>query len=127
MTEWLEFRAVTVKRRLQYRLDIVKHRLHILAGLLIAYLNLDEVIHIIRTEDKPKAVLMKRFELSEEQAEAILEIKLRQLARLEEIQIKGEQNDLAKEQDDIEQTLASSTRLKKTYPQRIGFRCRKIW
>ncbi len=113
LKEWLEFRLATVKRRLQYRLDIVLHRLHILEGLLIAYLNLDEVIKIIREEDKPKAVLMKRFTLSDEQAEAILEIKLRHLARLEEMQIKGEQAELNKEKDDLEQTLASPARMKK--------------
>jgi topoisomerase-4 subunit A len=113
LSEWLEYRLATVKRRLQHRLDIVTHRLHILAGLLIAYLNLDEVIAIIRKEEKPKPVLMKRFNLSEEQAEAILEIKLRHLARLEEMQIKKEQDELAKEKDDIEKTLASSARLKK--------------
>jgi topoisomerase IV subunit A len=113
LTEWLEYRLATVKRRLQHRLDIVTHRLHILAGLLIAYLNLDEIIAIIRKEDKPKPVLMQRFKLSEEQAEAILEIKLRHLARLEEMQIKKEQNELAAEKDDIEKTLNSSARLKK--------------
>lgn len=113
LQEWLEYRLKTVKRRLQYRLDHVDHRLHILAGLLIAYLNLDEVIHIIRTEDQPKPVLMKRFKLSDEQAEAILEIKLRHLARLEEMQIKKEQNSLKAEKEDIEKTLASSARLKK--------------
>lgn len=113
LTEWLEYRLATVKRRLQYRLDIVQQRLHILAGLLIAYLNLDEVIAIIRKEDKPKPVLMKRFGLSEDQAEAILEIKLRHLARLEEMQIKKEQDALKKEQDEIEKILASDTRLKK--------------
>lgn len=113
LQEWLEFRLGTVKRRLQYRLDNVKHRLHILAGLLIAYLNLDEVIAIIRKEEKPKAVLIKRFKLSDEQAEAILEIKLRQLARLEEMQIKGEQKELSKEQEELEQILGSTARLKK--------------
>jgi topoisomerase-4 subunit A len=113
LSEWLEFRLATVKRRLQHRLDIVTHRLHILEGLLVAYLNLDEVIAIIRKEEKPKPVLMKRFKLTEEQAEAILEIKLRHLARLEEMQIKKEQNDLNKEKDEIEKTLASSARLKK--------------
>ncbi|EKD54718.1 MAG: hypothetical protein ACD_60C00054G0002 [uncultured bacterium] len=113
LTEWLEYRLTTVKRRLQYRLDNVIHRLHILAGLLIAYLNLDEVIDIIRKEDDPKTKLMKRFKLSEEQVEAILEIKLRHLARLEEMQIKKEQKDLAAEQEDIEKTLASKARLKK--------------
>jgi topoisomerase-4 subunit A len=113
LSEWLEFRLATVKRRLQHRLDIITHRLHILEGLLVAYLNLDEVIAIIRKEEKPKPVLMKRFKLTEEQAEAILEIKLRHLARLEEMQIKKEQNDLNKEKDEIEKTLASSARLKK--------------
>jgi topoisomerase-4 subunit A len=113
LTEWLEFRLTTVKRRLQYRLDIVKRRLHILEGLLIAYLNLDEVIALIRKEEKPKLVLMQRFKLSDEQAEAILEIKLRHLARLEEMQIKGEQKELLKEQNELEQTLASPTKLKK--------------
>jgi topoisomerase IV subunit A len=113
LNEWLEFRLFTVKRRLQYRLNIVDERLHILAGLLIAYLNLDEVIAIIRKEDKPKLVLMKRFELSDVQAEAILDIKLRHLARLEEMQIKGEQDELRKEKDDIEKTLASPARMKK--------------
>lgn len=113
LTEWLEFRLATVKRRLQYRLDIVKHRLHILEGLLIAYLNLDDVIHLIRTEEKPKAVLIKRYKLSDEQAEAILEIKLRHLARLEEMQIKGEQKALLEEQNELEQILGSPARLKK--------------
>lgn len=113
LNEWLEYRLATVKRRLQYRLDHVQHRLHILAGLLIAFLNLDEVIEIIRKEDEPKAKLIKRFKLSDEQAEAILEIKLRHLARLEEMQIKKEQKDLAAEQEDIEQTLKSSAKLKK--------------
>lgn len=113
LTEWLEFRLGTVKRRLQHRLDNVQRRLHLLAGLLIAYLNLDEIIAIIRKEDKPKPVLMKRFKLSEEQAEAILEIKLRHLARLEEIQIKSEQDALAKEQAELEKILGSPARLKK--------------
>ena len=89
LKEWLEFRQQTVTRRLQYRLDKVLARLHILEGLLIAYLNLDEVIEIIRTEDKPKEVLMSRFELSDKQAEAILELKLRHLAKLEEQKLKG--------------------------------------
>lgn len=113
LNEWLDFRLATVKRRLQYRLDIVNHRLHILAGLLIAYLNLDEIIKIIRKEDKPKPILMKRFKLSDEQAEAILDTKLRHLARLEEMQIKNEEKELSEERDEIEKTLASSARLKK--------------
>lgn len=113
LKEWLEFRLATVKRRLQFRLDQVDHRLHILDGLLIAYLNLDEVIAIIREADHPKPALMKRFKLSDLQAEAILEIKLRHLARLEEIQIKREQKELSDEKAEIEQTLASNARLKK--------------
>ncbi|MDR3478123.1 MAG: DNA topoisomerase IV subunit A [Gammaproteobacteria bacterium] len=113
LNEWLEYRLATIKRRLEHRLDLVKDRLHILSGLLIAYLNLDEIIEIIRKEDKPKPVLMKRFTLSEIQAEAILDIKLRHLARLEEMQIKREQDALSKEQDDIEKTLASKARMKK--------------
>jgi topoisomerase-4 subunit A len=113
LNEWLVYRLATVKRRLEYRLDIVQQRLHILKGLLIAYLNLDEIIHIIRHEDQPKTVLMKKFKLSDEQAEAILEIKLRHLARLEEIQIKSEQKKLSEEQEDLEQTLASKARMKK--------------
>ncbi len=113
LKEWLDYRLATVKRRLQHRLDHVKHRLHILAGLLITYLNLDEVIEIIRKEDEPKVKLMKRFKLSDEQAEAILDIKLRHLARLEEMQIKKEQKELSSEQEGIEQILASQAKLKK--------------
>ncbi len=113
LKEWLDYRAATVKRRLQHRLDNVLHRLHILAGLLITYLNLDEVIEIIRKEDEPKAKLIKRFKLSDEQAEAILDIKLRHLARLEEMQIKKEQKELTAEQQEIEEILASNARLKK--------------
>lgn len=113
LKEWLEFRTVTVRRRLQFRLDKVTARLHILDGLLIAYLNIDEVIAIIRKEDKPKPVLMKRFKLTDIQAEAILELKLRHLAKLEEMQIKNEQSELSKEKDELEKTLASSQKLKK--------------
>ncbi|TAK79308.1 MAG: DNA topoisomerase IV subunit A [Gammaproteobacteria bacterium] len=113
LNEWLDYRSATVKRRLQYRLDSINHRLHILEGLMIVYLNLDEIIRIIRKEDEPKRVLMKRFKLSEEQVDAILDTKLRHLARLEEMQIRKEQSDLTKERDDIEKTLASSARLKK--------------
>ena len=119
LNEWLEYRMSTVKRRLQHRLDLVDRRLHLLAGLLIAYLNLDEVIAIIRKEEKPKLVLMKRFELSEEQAEAILDIKLRHLARLEEMQIKGEQKELQKEKEGIEKILNSNTRLRKLIHQEL--------
>lgn len=125
LTEWLEYRMNTVKRRLEFRLEVVKDRLHILAGLLTAFLNLDEVIHIIRHEDEPKAVLMKRFKLSDIQADAILDIKLRQLARLEEMQIKREQKELKEEQDDIEQTLASKARMKKLIRKEIEADCEK--
>lgn len=107
LIEWLSFRTETVRLRLQHRLDKVLARLHILDGLLIAYLNIDEVIAIIRNEDHPKAELMKRFSLSDTQAEAILELKLRHLAKLEETKIRGEQNTLEKERASIEKTLAS--------------------
>ncbi len=113
LAEWLEYRTATVKRRLQYRLDKVEARLHILDGLLIAFLNLDEVIRIVRREDEPKPVLMKRFKLSDAQAEAILETKLRHLAKLEEMKIRGEQKELAEERDGLEQTLKSAAKLKK--------------
>jgi topoisomerase-4 subunit A len=113
LLEWLEFRKSTVTRRLQYRHDKVSARLHILDGLLIAYLNLDEVIRIVRTEDQPKPVLIKRFKLSDEQAEAILETKLRHLARLEEMKIREEQKKLAEERDEIDRILKSKARLTK--------------
>jgi len=112
LKEWLEFRTTTVTRRLQHRLDKILARLHILDALLIAYLNIDEVIRIIRTEDKPKLALMERFTLSDKQAEAILELKLRNLAKLEEMQIRGEQQALSEEGSTLEQTLASKARLK---------------
>jgi topoisomerase-4 subunit A len=107
LAEWLTFRTETVRRRLQHRLDKVLARLHILEGLLIAYLNIDEVIAIIRNEDNPKPVLMARFGLSDLQAEAILELKLRHLAKLEEMKIRGEQDELEKERAALEKTLAS--------------------
>ena len=112
LTEWIKFRSVTVRRRLQWRLDKVNKRLHILDGLLIAYLNIDEVIAIIRENDKPKPVLIARFKLSDEQAEAILDLKLRHLARLEEMKIRGEQEELSVERDGLEKILASASRLK---------------
>lgn len=112
LTEWLSYRTDTVRRRLQFRLEKVLDRLHILEGLLIVFLNIDEVIHIIRTEDHPKTVLMKKFKLSETQTEAILEIKLRQLAKLEEIKIRTEQKELSSERDELEKTLGSPARLK---------------
>ncbi len=111
LSEWLSFRLVTVRRRLQYRLDKVLKRLHMLEGYLVAFLNIDEVIHIIRTEDKPKQVLMERFGITDVQAEAILELKLRQIAKLEEIKIRGEQDELEKERDYLEKILGSATRL----------------
>jgi topoisomerase IV subunit A len=113
LAEWLRYRKATVKLRLQYRLGKVEARLHILDGLLIAFLNLDEVIRIVRKEDEPKPVLMKRFKLSDAQAEAILETKLRHLARLEEMKIRGEQQELAAERENLEKTLKSAAKLTK--------------
>ncbi|MEN8178421.1 MAG: DNA topoisomerase IV subunit A [Pseudomonadota bacterium] len=112
LKEWLAFRTETVRRRLQYRLDQVLDRLHILAGLMIAYLNIDEVIAIIRYEDDPKAELMSRFRLSELQAEAILNLRLRHLAKLEEIKIRGEQEELEEERNWLQKTLGSKQRLR---------------
>ena len=119
LSEWIKFRKDTVKRRLQHRLQIVTDRLHILDGLLVAYLNIDEVIAIIRKEDEPKPVLMKKFRLSDIQAEAILNLRLRNLAKLEEMKIKGEQNDLNEERDTLEKTLKSAARLKTLIKQEI--------
>jgi topoisomerase-4 subunit A len=111
LLEWLDFRKSTVTRRLNHRLAKLGARLHILDGLLIAYLNLDAVIRIVRTEDQPKPVLIKRFKLSDEQAEAILETKLRHLARLEEMKIREEQKKLAQERNDIQGILQSKAKL----------------
>ncbi|MFZ7236370.1 DNA topoisomerase IV subunit A [Avibacterium gallinarum] len=111
LTEWLTFRRTTVTRRLQHRLDKVLNRLHILQGLMIAFLNIDEVIAIIRNEDKPKQALMARFNLSEEQAEAILNLRLRQLAKLEEHELQAEQDKLEQERLNLEQILGSERRL----------------
>ncbi|MES1196763.1 MAG: DNA gyrase subunit A, partial [Steroidobacter sp.] len=119
LTEWLEYRTTTVKRRLNWRLEKVSARLHILDGLLIAYLNLDEVIRIIRREDEPKPALIKRFKLSEIQAEAILETKLRHLAKLEEMKIRGEQDELTKERDELSKILGSNARLKKLIKEEL--------
>lgn len=119
LVEWLAFRTQTVRRRLQWRLDKVERRLRLLDGLLIAFLNLDEVIQIIRTEDEPKPALMSRFELTEEQAEYILETRLRQLARLEEMKIRGEQASLQKEKAELAQILSSDERLKNLIKQEI--------
>lgn len=111
LTEWLNYRRLTVVRRLNYRLDKILKRLHILEGLLVAFLNIDEVIYIIRHEDDPKVELMKRFSLTDIQAEAVLEIKLRHLAKLEEMKIKSEQNELEKERDHLQAILASNRKL----------------
>lgn len=112
LSEWLEFRTETVRRRLQWRYDKVKDRLHVLEGFLTAYLNIDEVIKIIREEEQPKPVLMERFALSDAQAEAILELKLRHLSRLEEMKIRGEQDELMRERDALEKLLGSKARLR---------------
>jgi topoisomerase-4 subunit A len=112
LKQWLGFRLDTVTRRLNHRLDQVVDRLHILEGLLVAYLNIDEVIYIIRHEDKPKPVLMERFKLTGTQAEAILELKLRHLAKLEEMKIRDEQDALSDERDQLEKILGSKARLK---------------
>ena len=111
LTEWLRFRRTTVTRRLQHRLDKVLARLHILDGLMIAFLNIDEVIEIIRTEDEPKQVLMARFNLSDEQAEAILNLRLRHLAKLEEHQLQAEKDKLEEERSNLELILGSERRL----------------
>ena len=112
LKQWLTFRLATVTRRLEFRLDQVVDRLHILEGLLIAFLNIDEVIHIIRTEDEPKPVLKSHFNITGTQAEAILELKLRNLARLEEMKIRGEQAELEEERQQLDTTLGSKQRMK---------------
>ncbi len=119
LTEWLVYRVATVRRRLEYRLAKVLERIHVLEGLLIAYLNIDEVIAIIREHENPKQGLIARFDLSERQAEAILEMKLRHLAKLEEIKIRGELDELSDERDSIQKTLASETRLRALVKQEI--------
>ena len=111
LNEWLTFRRQTVTRRLEHRLQQVRDRLHILDGLLIAFLNIDEVIRIIRTEDAPKAVMMDRFKISEIQAEAILNLRLRHLMKLEEMKIRGEQAELEAERETLEATLGSDAKL----------------
>jgi len=112
LTEWLKYRTQIVKRRLQFRLGNINDRLHILDGLMIAYLNIDEVIQIIREEDSPKEILMQRFSLSAIQADSILDIKLRHLAKLEEFKIKQERDELVIEKESIEKILGSNARLK---------------
>jgi len=120
LADWLEFRIATVTRRLQHRLEKVTKRLHILEGLLVAFLNLDEVIRIIRREDEPKPVLMKRFKLSDEQAEEILNTRLRHLAKLEEMKIREEQKALKAEQEELEGYLKSKAKLKKLVGKEIA-------
>ncbi|HIG41307.1 MAG: DNA topoisomerase IV subunit A [bacterium] len=112
LSEWLSFRSDTVLRRLKYRLQKILDRLHLLEGLMIAYLNIDEVIKIVRTEDKPKAALIKKFKLSELQADAILDLRLRQLAKLEEVKISAEQEELNNERVGLEKVIKSKARLK---------------
>ena len=124
--EWLEFRITTVTRRLQHRLDKVTRRLHILDGLLIAYLNLDEVIRIIRREDEPKPVLMKRFKLSDEQTEEILNTRLRHLAKLEEMKIREEQKALAAEREELEALLEEQGEAAEARRRRDPRRCREV-
>ena len=119
LEEWLAFRVDTVTRRLTHRLEKVEARLHILDGLMVAYLNLDEVIRIVRYEDDPKAALIARFQLSEAQAEAILETKLRHLARLEEMKIRGEQEKLAAERDELTNLLRSKAKLRRLVREEI--------
>jgi topoisomerase-4 subunit A len=120
LTEWISYRLETVTRRLQFRLDKVEARLHVLEGLLVAFLNIDEVIRIIRSEDAPKPVLMKTFGLTDIQAEAILELKLRHLARLEEMKIRGEQEALSKEKKSLAGILGSKARLKRLVRDEIN-------
>jgi topoisomerase-4 subunit A len=112
LTEWLSWRTSVVRKRLQYRLDKVLERLHILEGLMVAYLNIDEVIEIIRTQDEPKLVMMERFNITDIQANAILDLKLRHLAKLEEFKIKGEQDELQAEREKLELLLGSDQRLR---------------
>ena len=126
LAEWLSFRIDTVRRRLKHRLDKVERRLHLLDGLLVAFLNLDEVIRIIRSEDEPKPALIARFALSEDQADYILDTKLKQLARLEEMKIRGEQAELAKEREKLLATLGSNAKLRKQVKDELLADARKF-
>lgn len=126
LSEWLLFRTDTVRKRLSHRLDRVRRRLHMLDALLVTFLNLDEVIRIIRTEDEPKPALMARFALSEEQTDYILDTKLRQLARLEEMKIRGEQDELAKEEKQLTTILGSPAKLKKLIKDEIQADAKKF-
>jgi len=125
LSEWLRFRKKTVRKRLQHHLNRILERLHILDGLLIAYLNIDEVIKIIRSQDHPKPVLMERFGLSDEQAEAILNLRLRRLAKLEEVKIRSELDSLAKERDALEKILGSEALLKKLIRKELAADAKK--
>lgn len=120
LNEWITFRLATVKRRLQFRLDKILDRLHVLEGLLIAFLNIDEVIAIIREEESPKEALMARFKLSERQAESILDLKLRHLAKLEEIKLRAEHDELNQERNHLEQILQSEQRLRQLVKEEIA-------
>ena len=119
LVEWLEYRTETVRRRLQHRLEQVEQRIHVLEGLRVAYLNIDEVIRIIREEDAPKQELMRRFSLSDTQAEAVLDLRLRRLARLEELKIRGELDGLLEERESLQQVLGSGARLKSLVKEEI--------
>ena len=119
LEEWLQYRTETVRRRLQHRLEQVEQRIHVLEGLMTAYLNIDEVIRIVREEDDPKQELMRRFKLSDSQAEAILDLRLRRLAKLEEIKIRGELDELQEERESLQQILGSATRLKNLVKEEI--------
>ena len=126
LSEWLVFRTETVTRRLKHRLERVERRLHLLEGLLVAFLNLDEVIRIIRTEDEPRDALIARFQLSEDQADYILDTRLKQLARLEEMKIRGEQDELDAERDRLVATLESKAKLKKLVKDELTADARKF-
>ena len=119
LEEWLEYRTETVRRRLQHRLEQVQQRIHVLDGLMVAYLNIDEVIRIVREEDDPKQELMELFDLSDTQAEAILDLRLRRLAKLEEIRIRGELDELLEERESLQQILGSVSRLKDLVKEEI--------
>ena len=119
LEEWLQYRTETVRRRLQHRLEQVEQRIHVLEGLMTAYLNIDEVIRIVREEDDPRRELMRRFDLSEAQAEAILDLRLRRLAKLEEIKIRGELDELTEERESLQQMLGSASRLKNLVKEEI--------
>jgi len=119
LVEWLIWRTDIVTRRLNHRLEKVLDRLHILEGLMIAYLNIDEVIEIIRNEDDPKAVMMQRFNITDTQANAILDLKLRHLAKLEEFKIKTEQNELEEERKHLEEILGSDEKMRQLIKQEI--------